>query len=139
MLHLPDVAYNFTFRKPTQANEHQLYYFASMDMGVAHTLARRFFWSENILWWRDVHDRRTTVVLSAKDLIVDTEAVGQYLARHDNRKLDGQAWKYRDWTGKGVDILWFDDLDHAQVFDLRRNYEKLVHVIHKYSKKIVSR
>ena len=139
MLHLPDVAYNFTFRKPTRANEHQLYYFASMDMGVAHTLARRFFWSENILWRRDVYDHRTTVVLSAKDLIVDTEAVGQYLARHGNRELDGQGWKYQEWKGKGIDILWLDDLDHAQVFDSRRDCEKLVHVIHKYSKRIDSR
>lgn len=56
LLHLPDVAYNFTARKPIRANEHQLCCelrsaeshhsadqlsdFASMDMGVAHTLGR---------------------------------------------------------------------------------------------------
>lgn len=138
MLHLPDVAYNFTCRKPTRANEHQLHYFASMDMGVAHTLSRRFFWSENILWRRDIDHRRTTVVLSGKDLIVDTEAVGQYLARDGNRNLDGQVWKHRPWTGKGIDLLWFEHLDHAQVFDSRRNREKLVHVIQEYSKKAAS-
>lgn len=138
LLHLPDVAYNFTYRKPTRANEHQLYYFASMDMGVAHTLSRGFFWSENILWWHDIDDRRTTVVLSGKDLIVDVEAVGQYLAQHGKRDLDGQAWKHREWTGKGVDIIWFDNLDHAQVFDSRRNCEKLVHVVQKYSIKTAS-
>lgn len=109
-----------------------------MDMGVAHTLARRFFWSENILWRRDIDNGRITVVLSAKDLIVDTEAIGQYLAQHCNRNLDGQAWKHREWRGKGVDILWFDDLDHAQVFDSRQKCEKLVHVIQKYSIKTVS-
>lgn len=138
MLHLPDVAYNFTCRKPARANEHQLHYFASKDLGVAHTLSRHFFWSENILWRRDIDDRRTTVVLSAKDLIVDTEAVGQYLAQHGNRNLDGQAWKHREWKGKGVDILWFDGLDHAQVFDSRQNCEKLVHVIQEYSVKTAS-
>lgn len=139
MLHLPDVAYNFTCREPTRANEHQLYYFASMDMGVAHTLARRFFWSENILWLRDIGDRRTTVVLSGKDLIVDTEAVGQYLAQHGNTIPRSQAWKHQKWTGKGVDILWFDDLDHAQVFDSREDCKKLVHVIQKYAIKIASK
>ena len=57
LLHLPDVAHNFTARKPIRANEHQLYCeldllarhhlanhfrdFVSMDIGVAHTLARR--------------------------------------------------------------------------------------------------
>lgn len=40
LLHLPDVAYNFTCRRPHRANEQQLWYFASMDQGVAHTLCR---------------------------------------------------------------------------------------------------
>ena len=56
LLHLPDVAYNFMARKPIRANEHQLHCklrpadyhhladllsdFASMDIGVAHTLGR---------------------------------------------------------------------------------------------------
>jgi pimeloyl-ACP methyl ester carboxylesterase len=48
LLHLPDVAYNFTRRKPERANEHQLYYFASMDCSVSNTLSRHFFWSETM-------------------------------------------------------------------------------------------
>ena len=40
LLHLPDVAYNFTCRPPKRANEWQLWYFASTDQGVAHTLGR---------------------------------------------------------------------------------------------------
>ena len=46
LLHEPAVAYNFTARRPRRANEHQLHYFAAMDMGVAHTLYRHFFWKE---------------------------------------------------------------------------------------------
>ncbi|KAG9249074.1 hypothetical protein BJ878DRAFT_150702 [Calycina marina] len=80
MLHLPDVAYNFTRRQPVHANEFQLYYFASMDSGVAHTLARHFFWNENILWKKDLIFHKTTVSLGGQDLIVNTEAVGQYLS-----------------------------------------------------------
>ena len=132
LLHLPDVAYNFTCRKPARANEHQLYYFASMDMGVAHTLGRRFFWSENILWKSDIKDRRTTVVLSGKDLIVDTETVGRYLAADDSGTLP-EDWKDQKWKGDGLDILWFDNLDHAQVFDSKANCEILVNVVRGYS------
>ena len=40
LLHLPDVAYNFTYRPPKRANERQLWYFASTDQCVAHTLGR---------------------------------------------------------------------------------------------------
>ncbi|KXX81074.1 hypothetical protein MMYC01_202779 [Madurella mycetomatis] len=107
LLHLPDVAYNFTRRVPTTANQWQLWYFASMEMGVAEGLGRHFFWSENIIWREELlHFRRTggraasalgagagagggsgggaekrkvAVCLSGKDLIVDTHTVARYL------------------------------------------------------------
>ena len=138
LLHLPDVAYNFTCRKPARANEHQLYYFASMDMGVAHTLGRRFFWSENIIWKSDIQDRCATVVLSGKDLIVDTETVGRYLAADDSGTVIEDQWKDGKWKGNGLDILWFHDLDHAQVFDSKASCETLVNVVKGYSIKMNS-
>ena len=66
------------------ASEHQLSNFASKDMGAAHTLARRFFRSKNILWKVDVEGKRMTVVLSEKSFIVYAQAVGRYLT--DPRK-----------------------------------------------------
>lgn len=86
LLHLPDVAYNFTRRKPQLANEHQLYYFASMDMGVSHSLSRCFFWSENVLWKQDIGERAITVSLAERDLIVNTKAVRNYLATCNEEK-----------------------------------------------------
>ncbi|KAK3939998.1 hypothetical protein QBC46DRAFT_436291 [Diplogelasinospora grovesii] len=56
MLHLPDVAYNFTRRPPRMANEWQLWYFASMDLGVAEGLGRHFFWRDNIIWREELLD-----------------------------------------------------------------------------------
>jgi pimeloyl-ACP methyl ester carboxylesterase len=50
LLHLPDVAYNFTRRPPQTANEWQLWFFASMDVGIAEGLGRHFFWRENEVW-----------------------------------------------------------------------------------------
>lgn len=132
LLHLPDVAYNFTCRKPVQANEHQLYYFASMDMCVAHTLSRHFFWSENILWKKDIEQGPVTVILSGKDLIVDTETVGRYLAGVNSMTVE-EDWKHQKWSGQKLDIIWFNELDHAQVFDSKRDYERLVDVVRAYS------
>ena len=131
LLHLPDVAYNFTCRKPKRANELQLYFFASMDMGVAHTLGRHFFWQENSLWKHDIEGRRVTVSLAGKDLIVDTEAVGRYLTTDDDST--GDLWKDRTWKGQGLETLWFEHLDHAQVFDSRKNCQILVDVVRAYS------
>ncbi|KAL1865634.1 hypothetical protein Plec18167_009355 [Paecilomyces lecythidis] len=156
LLHLPDVAYNFTVRKPVHANEHQLWYFASKDMGVAHTLAKRFSWSDNILWKEDLDveeiqgsrrkGRKVTVALSGQDLIVDTEAVGQYLQSmenavgHDSKvslssaeKEDPASWKRRQWNGYGLEILWYDALDHAQVFDFRGTRLPIIKAITVYS------
>lgn len=198
LLHLPDVAYNFTRRQPKRANEHQLYYFASMDMGVSHTLSRHFFWNENVLWKKDLGDRKVTVSLGGRDLIVNTEAVGTYLALapekgltnghangyanghasgyangHANGYTNGHAngnrplidieddsevdesdtslhggyvdeesnanveeWKTRAWKGNGIDILWFKDLDHAQVFDKPATRRMLISAIRSYCEEI---
>lgn len=133
LLHLPDVAYNFTCRQPAAANEHQLYYFASMDMCISHTLSRGFFWQENIVWKHDLHDRPVTVVLCGKDIIVNTEAVGHYLASDRDQDSADSTWKNQAWEGNGLNIVWYSDLDHAQVFERKRDYAKLVKIIQHYS------
>lgn len=175
LLHLPDVAFNFMRRKPKEANEYQLYYFASMDMGVAHTLARHFFWDENVIWKKDFHGRKVTVSLGAKDLIVNTAAVGRYLSaplegfertlvrdvagsngkspsddgilinieednggvstvgeREEAATLDEEEWKNREWKGSGIEVLWFKDLDHAQVFDKPCTRRRIIQALRRY-------
>lgn len=74
-----------------------------------------------------------TVSLAGKDLIVDTEAVGTYLAQNRESGLVPAAWKQQNWKGIGLDILWFEELDHAQVFDSKANCEILANVIRAYS------
>ncbi|ODA79540.1 hypothetical protein RJ55_05134 [Drechmeria coniospora] len=105
MLHLPSVAYNFTRRYPSKANEWQLWYFASTDPGVAHCLGRHFFWRENIIWKDELvsSGRRAAVCLAGRDLIVDVAEVLQYLKSND-----------QDST---IEVLVFPHLDHAQIFD----------------------
>lgn len=58
LLHLPDVAYNFTRREPRPSrrgrtghgSEWEIWWASSTDAGTAHTLARRFCWRESVLW-----------------------------------------------------------------------------------------
>ena len=189
LLHLPDVAYNFTRRKPKRANEHQLHYFASMDMGVSHSLSRCFFWSQNVLWKHDIGARAVTVSLAEWDLIVNTKAVRSYLTTDneeiaagqkgaassnangnvhekvisgtgrkptmlrqgsdghfrsrtpgkpssttsDNNSCDFATRKDRNWARKGLDLIWFQRLDHAQVFDKAQTRMPLIEAICDYS------
>ncbi|KAI1314206.1 hypothetical protein F5Y03DRAFT_5496 [Xylaria venustula] len=165
LLHLPDVAYNFTRREPRKANEHLLWYFASMDPGVAHCLGRHFFWKDNIAWKEDLTQiqeqsptdgqtdvtapskkkgvRKVAVCLAERDLIVDTRTVLQYLAN------DGDCMSTNGGPGtngsidtrypiaeprgdpferNGIEVEWFDGLDHAQVFDGKDSSARLAAV-----------
>jgi pimeloyl-ACP methyl ester carboxylesterase len=164
LLHMPDVAYNFTARPPKHAKEWQVWFFGSKDPGVAYTLGRQFFWSENILWFDRIqelvqHGVGMTVSLGGQDVIVDSQAVRKYLTRHANLHvvdgLDENGRKHPDskteananvgrlemgnCEGKGLEVLWFDDLGHAQVFDTREAREKLVDILVEYSKDAKSR
>lgn len=147
LLHLPDVAYNFIARQPARANEYQLWYFGSKDIGVAHTLAKRFSWADNIIWKEDLgikvrtkqqRSRNVTVVLGGKDLIVDAETVGQYLMGSSAEgwtidKETARAWKNRPWVGHGLELLWYEQLDHAQVFDSENTRRPVIKAISVYS------
>ncbi|KAB5588770.1 hypothetical protein CTheo_7788 [Ceratobasidium theobromae] len=86
LLHQPSIARNFLYRPPQRANEHEIYYFACTDPGVAHSLARHFFWTHCVLWKEDLAhvgnsgpEPRVAVVLSGEDIIIDAPAVWTYL------------------------------------------------------------
>ncbi|KAI0703756.1 Alpha/Beta hydrolase protein [Cytidiella melzeri] len=111
LLHQPSVAYNFIYREPNTANEWLLWYFASRDPDIARSLARNFFWAESILWKDDLKGRKIGVSLAEKDQIVDAESVRKYLTDEDT---PNKLWISED---KQLEVLWYSDLDHAQVFD----------------------
>ena len=49
LLHLPALPYNFTRRKPVEANELQLWWAAQTDPDITFTLRRRFCWREHVV------------------------------------------------------------------------------------------
>ncbi|OQV08777.1 hypothetical protein CLAIMM_13000 [Cladophialophora immunda] len=138
LLHQPDVAYNFIVRKPKLANEWLLWYFGSKDMGVAHTLSRTFFWSENILWKNDLLSHHATVFLVGKDSIINAPLVYEYLqspgggegSRTERVSVNGDVLPEDYGSEKSIvekdiyrgddrlNVVWCPDLDHGQIFDL---------------------
>ncbi|KAI0474694.1 hypothetical protein F4859DRAFT_76418 [Xylaria cf. heliscus] len=156
LLHLPDVAYNFTRRKPRRANEYLLWYFATMDPGVAHCLGRHFFWKDSIAWKEDLihimekpcadggpnsiaqpkesRVRKVIVCLAERDLIVDTPSVLQYLLNDEDwvtvenvPDKDGPNGT-KEFECNGIQVVWFNGLDHAQVFDGKKTSARLATV-----------
>ena len=91
-------------------------------MGVAHTLSRTFFWSENILWKEDILDHRCTIFLAEKDSIINSSKVFTYLqdsvemshkckdvSMADSEPINSQS---------SLKVVWCAGLDHGQIFDL---------------------
>jgi hypothetical protein len=101
-------------------------------MGVAHTLFRRFIWSDNVLWKEDIQDHRVAVVLAGRDVIVDTKAIGAYLTGADDWSLETESWENGVWKGDGLDVLWFQDLDHGEVFNGGRTRKRLVDIVRRF-------
>ena len=144
LLHLPHVAYNFTYRSPKSAPQWQLWYFASSDIGVAHTLARAFFWSENILWKEDCEDLTVTVFLAGRDIIAPTGDIRAYLTNREGSHAG--TWAPGDWDEDHVvwrthgsvshpkTVVWCEDLDHAQIFDQRGWRRMLVNEVKRASR-----
>jgi pimeloyl-ACP methyl ester carboxylesterase len=134
-IHMGEICYNFAYREPRKASEHQLHYFACTDMGVAHTITRRFMWTENALWKDEIEGRKVTAVLAAQDIIVDTEALGRNLGKDFPRDGDEELitpWKDWTWMGDGLDVLWYPLLNHAQVFDTKEDRKAVIDAVWSY-------
>ncbi len=144
--HAPAVPWNFLRRKPRTASEWQLWYFASTDPDVVVTLTRRFDWVANSLWRDEVIRKRgsngswgCTVVLGGKDIITDVDNLGKYLTRSDQPlvevvETDETSWKERKWTGEGLEVIWREELNHAEAFDDVQDREMLLDVLETYAK-----
>ncbi|KAM5536343.1 hypothetical protein V8D89_009995 [Ganoderma adspersum] len=134
LLHQPAVAYNFVYRARRAANEWQLWYFASRDPDIARTLARHFFWVENILWREDLAGERVAVVLSGRDQIVDAREVRQYLTGEEVGEGEEPEFFWEEPEG-GLRVLWYHDLDHAQVFDTKARRRPILDVLHEFAER----
>ncbi|KZF21551.1 hypothetical protein L228DRAFT_212025 [Xylona heveae TC161] len=130
LLHLPDVAYNFTFRRPRTPTQWVLWFFGSMDVGVSHTLHRHFFWSENILWKEDLAGRNASIFLCERDSIVNTAHVRGYLetsgscleidAVDDGLVSTAKTTKAdKCLRENNIKLFWCTKLEHGEVFETK--------------------
>ena len=95
-------------------------------MGVAHTLSRRLFWAESILWKEDLQEHNTTVFLGEKDSIINAPQVLAYLQSDAGKRQQnygyasdqGELSKRYPALESQLSVIWCADLDHGQVFDL---------------------
>ena len=102
-------------------------------MGTSHTLFRRFFWADNILWKDDLQGHHCTLVLAGKDSIVDTKTIAAYVTGEEDWIHKAADWGENVSKVDGLGILWYGDLDHGQVFDQTGSRRKIVGLIRSFS------
>jgi hypothetical protein len=116
-------------RQPSLPHEHLLSYFGSKDIGISHTLFRRFFWADNLLWKEDIQDRPAAVVLAGRDSVIDTRAIRAYLLGSENWVLEKADKSNLERKNDKMNVIWFEDLDHGQVFDEKKTRSGLVEIV----------
>lgn len=97
-------------------------------MGVAHTLARTFFWSENILWKEDLLNHHSTVFLCEMDSIVNAPAIREYMLGNahvgvtaddgGSDQLQGLERLKGESESNSITTVWCTGLDHGGAFDV---------------------
>ncbi|KAK3616996.1 transcription elongation factor spt5 [Elasticomyces elasticus] len=131
-VHMGDIAYSFTAKVPKSASEIQLHYFACTDMGAAHAVTRRFIWTENVLWKREMKGRQFGIVLGGRDIIMAARRCRDYILEDfSDHEIDsfqgGEVVRTKE-----MEMLWFDDLNHAEAFVFREERQRVVDMVWRY-------
>lgn len=144
LLHVPDVAYNATSRKPKYPNEIQIAWAATTEPDIAFTLAKRFCWRSHVIWQEDLLRCPTTVVVGSDDCLVNAEAIAAYITKGPPQPdpasvvskpdlqwswTDKKSWETNFWSGEGLELYWLAGYDHGQSFfstPVLRNIVKLL-------------
>jgi hypothetical protein len=72
------------------------------------------------------------VSLAGSDLIVDTKVIRAYLTGGDDWSLAIENWENGQWTGDDLDVLWFPEFHHGQVFDKKSTRARLVDIVRRF-------
>ncbi|KAG8352288.1 hypothetical protein FVEN_g12987 [Fusarium venenatum] len=82
-----------------------------------------------MLWKEDIQDRSVTVVLAGRDSVIDTKAIRAYLLGSENWTLETMDLVDLGRKDDRLDVIWFQDLDHGQVFGQKRTRSSLLEIV----------
>lgn len=96
-----DVAHAILYKQPDNYGELLLQWFVGKELYTAHTLSRRIYWQDNILWPEQI-PCPVTVVLSSEDHIVPVHSIRLYLS----------SWRAEHKDAR-MDLVWLKGQPHA--------------------------
>jgi hypothetical protein len=72
------------------------------------------------------------VSLAGNDLIVNTKMIRAYLTGGDDWSLATDDWENGEWKSNNLNVLWFPEFHHGQVFDKKSTRGGLVDIVRKF-------
>ena len=113
-----DVAYNFLYKSPTNAQELLMQWVVGRELYIAYSLTRRFQWQQNILWPEHIADIPTTVILSSEDHIVPSHSVRRFLVSWERRRVEQcnvslGTGALKKQAAPHLAVVWLEGCGHA--------------------------
>ena len=68
--------------------------------------------------------------------MVNEDPESEPLLSQQHTTETNEQWKHQPWQGTDIDVLWFEDKDHSQIFDTKASRKRLIGVIKKYCAEI---
>lgn len=107
LLCLPDVAYNFIYRKPSTIVQFLIYFCASRELTISNLLHRNFIWHNNLL---DLHSLPSNVPvivgLSGNDEVLNSPVVSKYIDIVNRKRENDKLYP--------ITTLYFNQFSHGQ-------------------------
>jgi pimeloyl-ACP methyl ester carboxylesterase len=138
LVHLPDVAYNITRRKPMDAPQLQIAWGAALDPMVAHTVSRTLHWPEVILFRENLIGKRTTAIVASRDCVLNPDAVSSYVYYGDVNYTSDDIRELRNtpgqWTGQAeIELMYLYNRDHGQSLLIPAEAKKITNCVLSYA------
>mmetsp|Transcript_14146 Transcript_14146/g.47756 ORF Transcript_14146/g.47756 Transcript_14146/m.47756 type:complete len:444 (-) Transcript_14146:433-1764(-) len=124
LLSLPDVSFNFLYRRPSTITEHFIHLFAAREIGVSYVLRRAFWWKRNELWLEQLRCP-CVVFLGGQDEVVPARQVAEYVTRH---KGEHEAA-----------LVYYEGFHHAQVLLSAEAQDRVLFAMDSHEKRIAAR
>lgn len=125
LLALPDITYNFLYRKPSNVMEKVLQLSAASEIGINNTLRRHFWWFNSILFASEIQDIPTVVHLAAEDCISPSACLLEYLRQNftlnETILKPGQSTEFvsesskSDGHSSALELIWSEGFSHGEI------------------------
>lgn len=116
LLCLPDVAFNFIYRKPSNIMEWLIHLVASRELTISHTLHRNFWWYNNVLHLDTIPNNIGVIVgIAGGDEVLNAESVYEYAEICSQYREQDKALQDGKEVASIIRLYW-EGMSHGQLF-----------------------